>query len=203
MKYYLVSYGVRRLLRSAWSKAVGGDAERQPNERNVMLLKRLKFLPGIGLCLMVMVLGMACEELVDAEPVQDDGTVAEGASNNASGETQDVAAAPTNRSSTNERLGEQGAGGGFLWKPVSESNGRLVVLLPPQYNGIVSGCHVVNASGSVIESGRYDGIHNGDRQHYRFDQSGGSYGNDIYVVANTTTGNVHWYIANGSARTSY
>ena len=28
-------------------------------------------------------------------------------------------------------IGPRGAGGGFLWKPISENTGKLVVLLPP------------------------------------------------------------------------
>lgn len=102
-------------------------------------------------------------------------------------------------------IGERGEGGGFVWKPRSESDGRLVVLLPPQYRGNVSSAYIANANGGVIEVGRFAGdTHNGRRPHYRFSQSGAAYGADIYVVADLNEGgDVHWPIANGANRQEY
>jgi hypothetical protein len=102
-------------------------------------------------------------------------------------------------------LGQTGEGGGFVWKPRSESDGRLVVLLPPQYRGNVKSAHIANENGGVIELGRFDGDnHNANRPHYRFGQHGASYGNNIYVVADLERGGtVNWSIPRGGSRTVY
>ncbi len=89
-----------------------------------------------------------------------------------------------------------GGGGGFLWKPVSDSNGNLVVLLPSQYNGKVSS---VSVNG---ERGSFSGIANGNRTHWRFSKPGAAYGSNARVVAATSGGNVSWTVPNGGARTS-
>lgn len=89
-----------------------------------------------------------------------------------------------------------GGGGGFLWKPVSDSNGNLVVLLPSQYNGKVSS---VSVNG---ERGSFSGIANGNRTHWRFSKPGAAYGSNARVVATTSAGNASWTVPNGAARTS-
>ena len=63
---------------------------------------------------------------------------------------------------------------GFLWKPVSDSDGKLAILLPPQYNGKVNGVTVQSPDGKSA-SGRSGGIGNGDRQHFRFNEPGTSF----------------------------
>lgn len=100
-------------------------------------------------------------------------------------------------------LGTTG-GSGFLWKPVSESDGRLVVLIPPQYTGRISSVFLARRTGTVIEQGAYGGIHNGGRAHYRFSAPGSSYGTAIFAVADLEDGtSVNWYVPNGGARTEY
>jgi len=100
--------------------------------------------------------------------------------------------------------GDQGEGGGFLWKPVGENSGRLVILLPPQYTGQVSVVYVANSKGGAIEAGSYTGVGNGNRTHWRFSKPGSGYGQNILAVANLKSGGaVHWPIPNGASRTSY
>jgi len=64
--------------------------------------------------------------------------------------------------------------GGFLWKPVSSSDGKLVVLLPASFTG-----HTVTNSSTIFSDsackimhplgdGRYAGVHNDHREHFRF-----------------------------------
>lgn len=92
--------------------------------------------------------------------------------------------------------------GGFLWKPVSEGDGNLVVLLPSQYRGRVSQTAVLNASGQVIEVGRFAGdTHNGNRPHYRFSMPGAGFGSKVTVAARMSDGSVKtWRIPNGGSR---
>lgn len=91
---------------------------------------------------------------------------------------------------------------GFLWKPISESDGNLVVLLPSALRGKVSQTSVVNSSGQVIETGRFAGdTHNGNRPHYRFSMPGAGFGRNVTVVARLTDGSVRtWGISNGGSR---
>ena len=101
-------------------------------------------------------------------------------------------------------IGPQGEGGGFLWKPSGESTGKLVVLLPPQYTGHVSACFVGTRGGSVIEQGNYAGVHNGDREHYRYSKPGSAYPAGVVVVADLKSGgSVHWPIPSPGSRTEY
>lgn len=66
-------------------------------------------------------------------------------------------------------------GGGFLWKPVSDGDGKLVVLAPAGLTGQISGSNVLRANGSRIEAGRYTGVHNGGREHFRYNRPGRDY----------------------------
>ena len=102
-------------------------------------------------------------------------------------------------------IGKQGGGGGFLWKPRSESTGKLVILLPTQYRGRVTTQYVANAGGDIIETGAFAGDeHNGDRPHFRYTRAGAAFGGNIYAVADIEgEGTVHWPIPNGAARTEY
>lgn len=101
-------------------------------------------------------------------------------------------------------IGPRGESGGFLWKPVSETTAKLVVLLPPQYTGQVGGTFIGRADGSVIEQGRFASVANGGREHYRFSKPGADYGADLVVVADLKAGGaVHWPVANGAQRTTF
>lgn len=100
------------------------------------------------------------------------------------------------RPATTTTASSSGGGGGFLWKPVSDSNGNLVVILPSQYNGKVSS---VSVNG---ERGSFSGIANGNRTHWRFSKPGAAYGSNAKVVASTSGGNVTWTVPNGGSRTN-
>lgn len=102
-------------------------------------------------------------------------------------------------------LGVHGEGGGFVWKPISESDRNLVVLLPPQYRGRVGETYLADSAGNVIEVGWFSGDDiNGNRPHFRWTRPGAAYGTDLYVVTDVTdTGAVHWHIPVGGARVEY
>lgn len=78
---------------------------------------------------------------------------------------------------------------GFLWKPVSEKNGNLVVLLPPELTGRAAGVTVHSPDGnSVLARGSYSGIGNGAREHYRFGKPGGSFPDGAVVTISLAGG---------------
>ena len=90
---------------------------------------------------------------------------------------------------------------GFLWKPISEGDGKLVILLPRSLRGEVSGVTLSGSFGNV--QGRFAGDDkNGLRPHYRFPRRGSEYGNNITVTARTALGNFTWFIPNGALRVS-
>jgi hypothetical protein len=86
----------------------------------------------------------------------------------------------------------------FLWKPESESDGNLVVLIPAALSGEPSGTLSVNDN----VFGRFSGIHNGNRNHYRFPRPGREYGENIPVVLNRLGIRYEWIVPNGSSRYS-
>ncbi len=96
--------------------------------------------------------------------------------------------------------------GGFLWKPESESDGNLVVLLPTELRGQIDKVEIHSemppSEENKLGEGRFAGDeHNGARLHYRFDKPGAEYGNNAHVVAYKDTGEVlEWLIPNGADR---
>ncbi len=91
---------------------------------------------------------------------------------------------------------------GFLWKPQSESDGKLVTLLPENLRGKVQGVEIQSADGRVLDRGKFSGDQkNGGRPHFRFGKSGAAYGNNVKVVATLNDGKkVAWNVGNGAAR---
>lgn len=85
-------------------------------------------------------------------------------------------------------------GGAFLFKPVSDSDGKLAVLLPPKLSGLVAGVRLVGPNGEVLESGRYAGNGNGGRDHFRFNRPGGGYPDGLSVEVALKTGEIVRYL---------
>jgi hypothetical protein len=83
---------------------------------------------------------------------------------------------------------------------VSDSDGKLAVLLPPNLAGLVQSVSLVGANGEVIESGRYAGNGNGGRDHYRFTKPGGQYSDGLSVIATLTNGQLVKYIINETSQ---
>lgn len=88
----------------------------------------------------------------------------------------------------------EAGGAGFLFKPISESDGKLVVLLPPRLAGLVKSVSLLGPNGEVIDTGRYTGNGNGGRDHYRFSRAGGQYQDGLTVQATLATGELVRYI---------
>ncbi len=95
---------------------------------------------------------------------------------------------------------------GFLWKPVSESDGNLVVLFPSSLTGNISSSGIYSelpiCEENLIEKGRFSGdSKNGGRAHFRFNNPGGSYPDVAYVVAELRDGTTTYFqIAESSKR---
>lgn len=81
----------------------------------------------------------------------------------------------------------RGASGGvsnqFLWKPSAEKDGKLVVLLPANLTGKIAGIEVKGPNGRTIEGGKFSGVHNGGREHFRFSKPGASFpqGSQVHI----------------------
>lgn len=91
-----------------------------------------------------------------------------------------------------KKLGKTGE---FLWKPVSDKDGKLAVLLPSQYTGRVKNVKIIDPStGKVLEKGKSSGTGNpvngkGEREHFRFDKAGGKYPDGAVVQITLNNGN--------------
>jgi|GEM_PF-5807603 len=66
--------------------------------------------------------------------------------------------------------------GQFLWKPVSEKDGKLAVLIPASISDQVQEVAILSPDKTkVLQKGRFSGIGNGDRAHFRFSKPGGQF----------------------------
>ncbi len=112
------------------------------------------------------------------------------------------APSPAAGAAANGAAAAQGSAGGaggisdaFLWKPQSEKDGKLIVLMPHKYLGQIQSVALHSSlppsAGNMIEQGKLTspatGGHMG-REHYRFNKSGGGYPNGLYVVATLQSG---------------
>ena len=71
--------------------------------------------------------------------------------------------------------------GDFLWKPVAESGG-LVVLMDSGLTGLIAG---VTADG---EPGNFTGVGNGNREHYRWSKEGPQWPPNVMVIVTLADG---------------
>ena len=94
--------------------------------------------------------------------------------------------------------------GDFLWKPISDKDGKLAILLPKRYTGQVKSVKILNAQGTkVLQKGHYSGVGNGDREHFRFSKSGGNFPDGAIVLITLKDGSTnHVTIKDTSARTT-
>ncbi len=120
--------------------------------------------------------------------------------------TEEVAATDAGGSETITANGTTVDGaGGFLFKPESDSNGNLVVLLPAQLAGKVIDVVLKDEAGTELDKGVSTGMANpdavGDREHFRFSKPGASYGQNLTVEVAMQDGSIKTYkIPNPSER---
>lgn len=108
--------------------------------------------------------------------------------------------ASTGKASSAAHGASGGGDAGFLFKPVSDSNGNLVVLLPSSMTGSITKL-VLKEGDTVLEEGADGGVGNGDRQHYRFSKPGASYPAGLIIEATLADGTTKtWTIDDTSER---
>lgn len=110
-------------------------------------------------------------------------------------------------SSSNGQISEQNLDGpgGFVWKPVSDSDSKLVVLLPALYAGMIKKVEVHSSlpptEDTKLEEGEYKYDSNGGRPTFRFNKPGSQYGDNLHVVAYKEDGSMlSWSIKDGGQR---
>ena len=69
----------------------------------------------------------------------------------------------------------------IVWKPISEGDHNLVILLPTSYGS--PEVFILDGEGNYVEQGRYVGLTNGGRATYRFSRPGHGYSDTSYVQA--------------------
>ncbi|MCX6115435.1 MAG: hypothetical protein NTV65_09535 [Proteobacteria bacterium] len=91
---------------------------------------------------------------------------------------------------------------GFLWKPESDKNQKLAILLPPNLAGKVAEVIVLSPDGKLtLQRGKYSGVGNGAREHYRFSKAGSEFPDGSIVVIKLKDGTTkHMVINETSAR---
>ena len=90
---------------------------------------------------------------------------------------------------------------GFLFKPRSDSDGKAVVLMPARLTGKIDHVVLKSPDGQVIEKGRFSGVANGDRAHFRFSKPGGAYPPGTIVEVRLDDGSTRqWKLTNPAQR---
>lgn len=70
---------------------------------------------------------------------------------------------------------------GFVFKPESDHERKLVILLPARMAYDVEKVILRDENGNEVEEGTSSGYANGGREHWRFDRAGGAYPDNITV----------------------
>ncbi|PKL43711.1 MAG: hypothetical protein CVV41_08040 [Candidatus Riflebacteria bacterium HGW-Riflebacteria-1] len=97
----------------------------------------------------------------------------------------------------------KGEGGGFLWKPVSESRGGVaVILLPPKYRHVMFNRKIsINGSTNEVLEWR-DTYANGNRMHIFLKKKGAQYGGPVTITLELAKGgSIEWKVADAAKRT--
>ncbi len=72
-------------------------------------------------------------------------------------------------------------GNGFLYKPVSENDGKLVILLPSEMKGGGNSIELQDNNGNVIDQGVWYGDYEDGRPIFRFSKTGVDYPDNLTV----------------------
>lgn len=110
--------------------------------------------------------------------------------------------ASTGKSAGMGSSGGAGGASGFLYKPVSDTTGKLVILTPSKLAGLIQGVKLYDPAGKLLESGRYTGNGNGGRDHFRFTKPGSSYPDGMVVEVTLNTQDKVRYVINETSNRS-
>ncbi len=100
---------------------------------------------------------------------------------------------PADSGSATAKGGRIDGSEGFLWKPVSDTTGKLVVLLPSKWTGDIDEVVLKNEAGKIIDRGKFTSVANGEREHYRFDKPGKRYPENVTVEVTFNNGKTQQY----------
>ncbi|MDM8541033.1 hypothetical protein QUF90_08085 [Desulfococcaceae bacterium HSG9] len=152
-----------------------------------MIFKKLFSLCFLFTCILLLMMSCGAEEY--AEEYIDNNDDSETTSTSDEVTSPDQVAA--DQASTSEPSSDNGLGNAqsidntcILWKPVSEGDHNLVVLLPINYGS--PEVFVLDDSGNYVEQGHYVGRTNGDRATYRFSRPGHGYSSTCYLQVGGT-----------------
>jgi hypothetical protein len=82
--------------------------------------------------------------------------------------------------------------GQFLWKPVADKDGKLAILLPSRLTGKIKSVAILSPDKTkIIAKGKYSGVGNGDREHFRFSKAGGAYPDNAIVMITLKDGKTY------------
>ncbi len=143
-----------------------------------------------GSTVAVMLVNLALETAENTLKGLDDGTIS------ASSYQDDVEGAEGSVEGQGTFIG----GDGFLYKPVSESNGNLVILLPTYMQGDITSVQLLDSEGNSIESGDSYGPYEDGRPLFRFNDTGSGYPDNMTVQIQLASGDVKEYIIPDSAQ---
>jgi hypothetical protein len=80
---------------------------------------------------------------------------------------------------------------GFLWKPISDSTGLLVILLPESWSDNAATVTILSSDRqTLLAEGRPAGIGNGGRAHFRFDRPGGDFPPGVLIQVKFSDGSI-------------
>jgi hypothetical protein len=108
-----------------------------------------------------------------------------------------------NPSSKQYNIGTRLKGSGqFLWKPVSDKDGKLAILTPPRLTGKIKNVVILSPDKTkILGKGNFSGVGNGDREHFRFSKPGEQYPDKSIVMITLKDGSTqHVPIRESSAR---
>ena len=84
---------------------------------------------------------------------------------------------------------------GFLFKPVSNNESKLAVLLPGNFKNFVAGVKLKDSLGNVLDTGRSTGYGDtGEREKFAFSKAGGEYPANLNVEVTFLDGTTKTYV---------
>lgn len=82
--------------------------------------------------------------------------------------------------------------GQFLWKPEADKDGKLAVLLPSRLTGKIKSVAILSPDKTkILAKGKYSGVGNGNREHFRFSKTGSGYPDNTFVMITMKDGKTY------------